>query len=64
MQQPLETSLLQRIEQLKLERDDAREQRRKWQEASAADRAENARLRREIQTLRNTMDRLLKIEET
>ena len=35
-------------ERLTAERDDAREQRRKWQEASVADRAENERLRADV----------------
>lgn len=49
-------------ERLRSERDDAREQRRRWHEASVADRAENGRLQREIAALRNTIDRLLKID--
>lgn len=40
-------------ERLTAERDDAREQRRKWQEASVADRAENERLRTALEDARH-----------
>ena len=46
--QALIDGLNARIQRLSAERDDAREQRRKWQEASVLDRAENARLRAEL----------------
>lgn len=43
------------IGRLQADRDDAREQRRKWHEASAMDRAENGRLRVEIEQMRPTV---------
>lgn len=50
-------TLLREKERVVAERDDAREQRRRWHEASVADRAESARLRAKINTVLETFER-------